>query len=133
MDMNSNVYVYIVRVHCTCTLYLYVDEVLLHCCQVLELDLSTVVPSLSGPKRPHDRVAVTDMKSDFLQCLQNKVWPESNVYMLFSHLPFFYAHIFCSLLFLCSKVPIILLVCSKNSQHKWNLSCFIVSGKGSVY
>lgn len=41
--------------------------------QVLELDLSTVVPSLSGPKRPHDRVAVTDMKNDFQQCLQNKV------------------------------------------------------------
>ena len=42
--------------------------------QVLELDLSTVVPSLSGPKRPHDRVSVSDMKNDFKQCLQNKVW-----------------------------------------------------------
>lgn len=27
------------------------------CFQVITLDLSTVVPSLSGPKRPHDRVA----------------------------------------------------------------------------
>ncbi|CAI7991835.1 Cytoplasmic aconitate hydratase [Geodia barretti] len=41
--------------------------------QILELDLSTVVPSLSGPKRPHDRVSVSDMKTDFSQCLQNKV------------------------------------------------------------
>lgn len=36
---------------------------------VMELDLSSVVPSLSGPKRPHDRVAVSDMQSDFNKCL----------------------------------------------------------------
>ncbi|XP_059473921.1 cytoplasmic aconitate hydratase-like isoform X2 [Neocloeon triangulifer] len=41
--------------------------------QVVELDLATVVPSVSGPKRPHDRVSVSDMKQDFLQCLTNKV------------------------------------------------------------
>ncbi|RUS84407.1 hypothetical protein EGW08_007791 [Elysia chlorotica] len=41
--------------------------------EVVELDLSTVVPCCSGPKRPHDRVAVVDMKSDFQQCLNNKV------------------------------------------------------------
>ena len=29
---------------------------------VLELDMSTVVPSLAGPKRPQDRIALTDMK-----------------------------------------------------------------------
>ncbi|NIS35756.1 MAG: hypothetical protein GWN79_24050, partial [Actinobacteria bacterium] len=28
----------------------------------LELDLSTVVPSIAGPKRPQDRVALTDAK-----------------------------------------------------------------------
>lgn len=32
-----------------------------------------MVPSLSGPKRPHDRVAVSDMKSDFRHCLTNKI------------------------------------------------------------
>lgn len=41
--------------------------------QIVELDLSTVTPSLSGPKRPHDRVALTDMKQDFIDCLNNKV------------------------------------------------------------
>jgi len=41
--------------------------------QIVELDLSTVTPSLSGPKRPHDRVAVSDMKQDFQECLNNKV------------------------------------------------------------
>ena len=41
--------------------------------QVVELDLSTVVPSLSGPKRPHDRVPVADMKTDFQSCLTSKV------------------------------------------------------------
>jgi len=32
---------------------------------VLELDLATVVPSLAGPKRPQDRVALTDLKRNF--------------------------------------------------------------------
>ncbi|KAL5020392.1 hypothetical protein ScPMuIL_003284 [Solemya velum] len=41
--------------------------------QVFELDLGSVVPCCSGPKRPHDRISVTDMKSDFQQCLDNKV------------------------------------------------------------
>lgn len=41
--------------------------------EIVSLDLSTVVSSVSGPKRPHDRVSVTDMKNDFLQCLSNKV------------------------------------------------------------
>lgn len=40
---------------------------------VVELDLSTVVSSVSGPKRPNDRVSVTDMKVDFANCLKNKV------------------------------------------------------------
>ena len=41
--------------------------------QIVELDLATVVPCCSGPKRPHDKVAVTEMKKDFNQCLTNKV------------------------------------------------------------
>jgi aconitate hydratase len=35
----------------------------------LELDLGTVVPSLAGPKRPQDRVALTDMKAAFRKAL----------------------------------------------------------------
>ncbi len=31
----------------------------------LELDLSTVVPSLAGPKRPQDRIALTDVKANY--------------------------------------------------------------------
>ena len=33
--------------------------------ETLELDMSTVVPSLAGPTRPQDRVALADMKSTF--------------------------------------------------------------------
>ena len=33
--------------------------------QVVELDLGTVVPSLAGPRRPQDRVALTDAKRSF--------------------------------------------------------------------
>lgn len=40
---------------------------------VHELDLGSVVPSLSGPKRPHDRVAATSMKEDFRACLASPV------------------------------------------------------------
>ena len=36
---------------------------------VLELDLGQVVPSLAGPKRPQDRVALTDMKRAFRSAL----------------------------------------------------------------
>jgi aconitate hydratase len=37
--------------------------------QVVELDLSTVVPSISGPKRPQDRIALSDSKSAFEKIL----------------------------------------------------------------
>ena len=40
---------------------------------VLELDLNTVVNSLAGPKRPQDRVPVSNMKQDFNNALTNKV------------------------------------------------------------
>ena len=36
---------------------------------VVELDISTVVPSLAGPKRPQDRVALTDSKYLFSEAL----------------------------------------------------------------
>lgn len=39
---------------------------------VIELDLSTVDPCISGPKRPHDRVPLTEMKKDFTSCVPNK-------------------------------------------------------------
>ncbi|MGQ9831921.1 MAG: aconitate hydratase AcnA [Thermochromatium sp.] len=37
--------------------------------ETLELDLGEVVPSLAGPKRPQDRVALADMASHFPQAL----------------------------------------------------------------
>ena len=39
----------------------------------LVLDLSTVVPSLAGPKRPQDRVALADAKESFREALGNYV------------------------------------------------------------
>ncbi len=39
----------------------------------LQLDLSTVVPSLAGPKRPQDRVALSDAKTSFREALGNYV------------------------------------------------------------
>jgi aconitate hydratase len=45
----------------------------------LELDLATVVPSIAGPKRPQDRVALTDAKTSFRAVLGNYVAdPEPN-------------------------------------------------------
>ena len=40
-------------------------------CSVLTLDLSTVRPSLAGPKRPQDRISLDAMKSAFHESLQN--------------------------------------------------------------
>jgi len=39
--------------------------------ETLEFDLSTVVPSLAGPKRPQDRVPLTDAKAMFRTALQD--------------------------------------------------------------
>lgn len=42
---------------------------------VLELDMSTVVPSLSGPKRPQDRISLPNMQSAFRQSLTTPAGP----------------------------------------------------------
>ncbi|KAJ0250962.1 Aconitate hydratase 2 [Hirschfeldia incana] len=39
----------------------------------LQLDLGHVEPCISGPKRPHDRVPLKDMKADWHACLDNPV------------------------------------------------------------
>ncbi|ROR74288.1 aconitate hydratase [Bogoriella caseilytica] len=41
--------------------------------EYLELDLSTVVPSIAGPKRPQDRIAVSEAKKQFAADLKNYV------------------------------------------------------------
>ncbi|XP_062277410.1 iron-responsive element-binding protein 2 [Scomber scombrus] len=41
--------------------------------EVIEINLSSMVPQVSGPKRPSDRVAVSNMKEDFQSCLDEKV------------------------------------------------------------
>ncbi|KAI3371046.1 hypothetical protein L3Q82_023685, partial [Scortum barcoo] len=41
--------------------------------EVIEINLSSMVPHVSGPKRPQDRVAVSNMKEDFQSCLDEKV------------------------------------------------------------
>ncbi|WP_152052420.1 aconitate hydratase [Tautonia marina] len=44
-----------------------------HFTDVLELDLSTVVPSLAGPKRPQDRVTLGEVKGGFAQVLSQMI------------------------------------------------------------
>src|SRR4051812_27756815 len=46
---------------------------------VLELDLSDVVPSIAGPKRPQDRISLTEGKAEFRTALGNYVEPTSDV------------------------------------------------------
>lgn len=41
--------------------------------EYLELDLSTVVPSIAGPKRPQDRIILSESKAQFRQDLRNYV------------------------------------------------------------
>jgi aconitate hydratase len=42
----------------------------------LELDMSTVVPSLAGPKRPQDRIALTEMKQQWHVDLDGHLRPD---------------------------------------------------------
>ena len=46
--------------------------------QVVELDLSTVVPSISGPKRPQDRIALSDSKEAFEKVLPTYLSEKTN-------------------------------------------------------
>ncbi len=41
--------------------------------KVIELDLSTIVPAISGPKRPQDLIALTDAKEEFQASLVREV------------------------------------------------------------
>ncbi|MCP4222017.1 MAG: aconitate hydratase, partial [Actinomycetia bacterium] len=43
----------------------------------LELDLSTVEPSLAGPKRPQDRILLSNMKQAFIDGLPELIGPET--------------------------------------------------------
>ncbi|CAN5484032.1 aconitate hydratase [soil metagenome] len=43
--------------------------------EVLELDLGEVVPSIAGPKRPQDRIALSDAKPAFLEAMNE--WNEN--------------------------------------------------------
>ncbi|GAA3234402.1 aconitate hydratase [Pseudonocardia petroleophila] len=45
--------------------------------ETLELDLSTVVPSIAGPKRPQDRIELTDAKSAFRKSIHDYVGGEA--------------------------------------------------------
>ena len=40
---------------------------------ILELDLSTVEPSLAGPKRPQDRVSLPQLTATFDKLLQKQI------------------------------------------------------------
>ncbi|AJY74392.1 aconitate hydratase AcnA [Paenibacillus beijingensis] len=40
---------------------------------LVELDLSTIVPSLAGPKRPQDRVELTNMKEEFNSIIRTPI------------------------------------------------------------
>ncbi|WP_395403086.1 aconitate hydratase [Arthrobacter sp. UC242_113] len=46
--------------------------------EYLELDLSTVVPSIAGPKRPQDRIELTEAKDEFRHDLKNYVMHDAD-------------------------------------------------------
>ncbi|HEX4221356.1 MAG TPA: aconitate hydratase AcnA, partial [Pseudonocardiaceae bacterium] len=46
--------------------------------ETLELDLGTVVPSIAGPKRPQDRISLSDAKSSFRSVLGNYAKDEAD-------------------------------------------------------
>ena len=48
--------------------------------EYLELDLSTVVPSIAGPKRPQDRISLTESKNSFRSSLKDYVDYDTEVH-----------------------------------------------------
>ncbi|OOF22991.1 aconitate hydratase 1 [Salinivibrio proteolyticus] len=50
----------------------------------LQLDLGDVVPSLAGPKRPQDRIALTDAKTQFDQLLEKEQAAANNLIASFA-------------------------------------------------
>ncbi|MDP4708966.1 MAG: aconitate hydratase AcnA [Rickettsiaceae bacterium] len=46
---------------------------------VLELDMTTIEPSLAGPKRPQDRVALSDMQNGFKESLPSLASADANI------------------------------------------------------
>jgi aconitate hydratase len=49
------------------------DHESIHYSQLLQLDLSTIVPSVAGPKRPQDRIELTQLKEKFSSLFQSPV------------------------------------------------------------
>ncbi|MFT8649735.1 MAG: aconitate hydratase AcnA [Bifidobacterium psychraerophilum] len=45
--------------------------------EYMQLDLSTVVPSIAGPKRPQDRIRLSESKSSFEQTVPSYITPET--------------------------------------------------------
>ena len=41
--------------------------------QIVDLDLTSILPSVSGPKRPQDRIVLTDLKKQFIQLLHTPI------------------------------------------------------------
>ncbi|MDQ1752727.1 MAG: aconitate hydratase, partial [Pseudonocardiales bacterium] len=48
--------------------------------EYLDLDISSVVPSIAGPKRPQDRIALTESKSSFRKALASYVQSDETGY-----------------------------------------------------
>jgi aconitate hydratase len=46
--------------------------------EILDLDLSAVVPSMAGPKRPQDRVALPDVWDSFVRAFRDHLEPDPN-------------------------------------------------------
>ncbi|MBF6591394.1 MAG: aconitate hydratase AcnA, partial [Ktedonobacterales bacterium] len=46
-----------------------------HFTELLHLDLSTIVPSLAGPRRPQDRVALSDVRDNFFSAFKESIPP----------------------------------------------------------
>uniref|UniRef100_A0A8C1ZXQ4 Iron-responsive element binding protein 2 n=1 Tax=Cyprinus carpio TaxID=7962 RepID=A0A8C1ZXQ4_CYPCA len=88
--------------------------------EVIEMNLSSIVPHVSGPKRPQDRVAVTCMKEDFINCLNEKVRHILNLYkILVAKAPIHGVHTpaaFCAYFWMNT---ILIFITNKNKKTKW--------------
>ena len=43
---------------------------------IVELDISTIEPTVAGPKRPQDKILLKNFKSKFINLLDETLWPQ---------------------------------------------------------
>ncbi len=60
----------LVKTYCKANMLWRENEALINYTDIVELDISTIVPTVAGPKRPQDKILLKDFKNKFIELLE---------------------------------------------------------------